>query len=1078
MKLDEQESELEDNAPFAAFPKLFERIHSESSVSVGGLWGASQALVLAELARRAQGPWLAIASTDQEAESFALDLNQFDVVAEYLPSRAGGRGGADVEAVRERLRLARALQGTPDQRPRLVVASVLALLQPMPTATDLEQDLITLSTGEVLVLKGLVARLVKAGFTREPLVERPGELSLRGDILDVWPFAAERPLRIELFDDEIESLRTFDPEEQRSVETLEKAALCLATDAGGVEDGDGVMPFSVVAPTTVFVEVEPLRIEDKAEGLRIQSASHGRALLQLREAQANHRRLQLQSLPAKTLNLDVRSTELLAGDVALLGERLTTFAAEERVRVYCRTESEMDRFGGLAGKALETGAIDVRSGMLSKGFRFPAMGVAYVNYRELVGVASAERVSSKRKSHKSRALQSFFELRPGDYVVHAVHGLARFIGLERMARGGGEEEHLHLIFADEVSLFVPAARIDLVQRYIGSGSASIAGPKLDKIGGGAFRKRREKVERALFDLASQLLDVQAQRELQQREPWPVDDELVRSMVAAFQHEATADQVTIDEEIAEDLTSKRPMDRLLCGDVGFGKTEIAIRAAYRIVSAGAQVAVLVPTTVLAEQHEKTFRERLAGFPVTVAGISRYATGKKAKEILAGCANGSVDILIGTHRLLSKDVTFQRLGLVITDEEQRFGVQHKEHFKNYRAHIDVLALSATPIPRTLHMSLAGLRDISALSEPPPGRQEIETKVIYDADADVIRDALLREKNRGGQVFFLHNRVQSIAARARALADLVPECTYGVGHGQMTARELKAVMDGFTRGAFDVLVATTIVENGLDIPAAGTIFIDDADRFGLSEMHQLRGRVGRGSQRAWCYLILDKTKPIRPVARERIKALEELTHLGAGFAISMKDLEIRGAGNLLGPEQSGHIGAVGYDMYCRLLKSTVERVQTGGTREETLTIEKIVPGVELELGRHAFLPDHWIPSQESRIEILRQLDAIETDADAKEALASLRDRFGRVPAEAEELVRHFRLRARLAPIGIRRLAWRGDSYLIEYADRVALEGLIGKRRIELRPLKHGLALLMTPPDKKDPALALAWLESWVGR
>ena len=1074
MQLDSPQPETD--APFAAFPKLFERLHGEDHVAVGGLWGASQALVLSELARRAQGPWLVIASTDQEAESFALDLARFDVEAAYLPSREGGRGGADAEAVRARLKLARALQGPPAERPRLVVASVLALLQPLPSARELEEDLVELTTGAVLDQGDLVRRLVKAGFTREPLVERPGELSLRGDILDLWPFAAERPLRVELFDDEIESLRTFDPDEQRSIETLERVALCLATDAGGVEDGEGVMPFAVVAPTTVFVEVEPLRIEDKAEGLRIQSASHGRALLQLRDALAAHRRLSLQSLPADSLNLDVRSTELLCGDVAHLGERLTTFAAEERVRVFCRTESEEEHFRGLAGPALANGALEIRSGMLSKGFRFPAMGLACVNYRELVGVSAAERVRAKKKGHKSRALQSFFELRPGDHVVHAVHGLARFVGLERMERGGGEEEHLHLIFAGEVSLFVPAARIDLVQRYIGSGAASLAGPKLDKIGGGAFRKRREKVEKALFDLASQLLEVQAKRELRRRDPWQPDAELVQTMIDAFPYEETGDQLTIDAEIAADLLGARPMDRLLCGDVGFGKTELAIRAAYRVVSGGGQVAVLVPTTVLAQQHEKTFRERLAGLPVTVGGISRYATGKRAKEILEGCANGSIDILIGTHRLLSKDVSFQRLGLVISDEEQRFGVQHKEHFKRYRAHIDVLALSATPIPRTLHMSLAGLRDISALSEPPPGRQEIETKVIYDSDVEVIRDALLREKNRGGQVFFLHNRVESIAARARALEDLVPECSYAIGHGQMSARELKAVMDGFTRGAFDVLVATTIVENGLDIPAAGTIFIDDADRFGLSEMHQLRGRVGRGSQQAWCFLLLDKTKPIRPVARERIKALEELTHLGAGFAISMKDLEIRGAGNLLGPEQSGHIGAVGYDMYCRLLKSTVERVQHGGGRDETLTVEKIVPGVELELGRRAFLPDGWIPSQETRIDILRQLDAIETDADADEALASLRDRFGRVPAEAQELVRHFRLRARLAPIGIRRLAWRGDAYLVEYEDRVALEQWIGQRRVDLRPLKHGLALLMTPPDKRDPALALSWLESWM--
>jgi transcription-repair coupling factor (superfamily II helicase) len=456
------------------------------------------------------------------------------------------------------------------------------------------------------------------------------------------------------------------------------------------------------------------------------------------------------------------------------------------------------------------------------------------------------------------------------------------------------------------------------------------------------------------------------------------------------------------------------------------------------------------------------------------------------VTARTALGRVDILIGTHRILSKDVTFKRLGLVIIDEEQRFGVTHKEHFKSLRAEIDILTLTATPIPRTLHMSLSGLRDISALSEPPEGRQEIETMLVWAEDTGGIREALLREKNRGGQVFFLHNRVQSIERRARELMALAPECSFAIGHGQMPGKRLREVMDSFVRGDVDVLVATTIVENGIDIPTAGTILIDDAGHFGLSELHQLRGRVGRGEHKAYCYLMIDRSRPLRDVARERLKALEELTQLGAGFQISMKDLEIRGAGNILGPEQSGHIAAVGYDMYCRLLKQTVESMRESGEDGGELDIETLareIPAavtaeleanaIELELGLAAYLPDTWIPSQDERVELLRKFAGIESEADAEETLSMLRDRYGRVPAEAETLVRQFILRARLFHLGIQQLAYRDETYLIRYSDRIVLEQTFAGRDVELRPLRAGQAHLVIPPGQRTPGKALAWFQ-----
>jgi transcription-repair coupling factor (superfamily II helicase) len=649
------------------------------------------------------------------------------------------------------------------------------------------------------------------------------------------------------------------------------------------------------------------------------------------------------------------------------------------------------------------------------------------------------------------------------------------------------------------------------------------------------------------------LEVQARRSLKLREPWAPDAELVGDMIGSFAYTDTADQVTVDKDIAHDLSSPRPMDRLLCGDVGFGKTELAVRAAFRVISGGGQVAVLVPTTVLAQQHFETFRERLADFPVEVAMLSRYVGGAQEEATILRLATGEVDVVIGTHRILSKDVEWKNLGLVIVDEEQRFGVTHKEHFKKLRANVDVLTLTATPIPRTLHMSLSGLRDISALTIAPEGRQEIETILGYSEDREMLREAILREKNRGGQVFFLHNRVHSILATATGLMKLVPECSVAIGHGQMSARQLSSVMESFIAGEIDVLVATTIIESGIDIPSAGTIIIDHADQFGLSELHQLRGRVGRGRHKAYCYLLVEQFTPVRDVARERLKALEEMNQLGAGFAISMKDLEIRGAGNILGPQQSGHIGAVGYDMYCRLLKHTVERMQSGEglalaaenarasaaadearrdvearrdmsrasipagaddeTRddaaeeapaaEETETREptdakaaanaksrskrrgpresQSMPrvdapeeeGVDLELGLRAFLPEEWIPDPKTRLELLRTLSTIQSDEDAQRAEDMLRDRFGRVPPEAVNLVRSFRLKPELEHAGISRLSWREEFYLLEYSDRVALERGLDLKRAELRSLRTGVAHLMIPARQRTPEASLDWFE-----
>ncbi len=1054
--------------------ELERALAGRQAVQAGGLWGSSQALVLAALAAPSERMFALVVSSQSEADNFAQDLESFGQVSWLLTEREslGTTTKVDPASVRQRLHVAAQLAGRSKDRPRFVIGSLLSWLQPIPEPREFEQRSLQLLHGQHLDLGQLVKRLADEGYVRQPMVERPGELSVRGEIFDLHTFADEWPLRIELFDDRIESIRTFDPATQRSLEVHQKIELCLARDAGSIESGTGILPALLLPSSACCVEIEPLRIEDRAHGLGILSGSHQRALGQFKTACAARSQLALQSLPvARGIHFEVGSVQSLGLGVRAARERLRELAAEHLdISVLCSTDAEAQRFGQVLEENGPRPELSIAVGGLTKGFRIVALKALVVHHRELAGAPQTVR-AQERTVHKSRALQSFFELRPGDFVVHAVHGLALYRGLARMQRSGGEEEHLHLEFDDEVSLYVPATRIDLVQRYIGSGRNA---PALDRIGGQTFRRRREKVERALFDLAADLLEVQAKRELRRRDPWRPEPALVRDLLGSFAYTDTPDQARADQDVAADLSLEKPMDRLLCGDVGFGKTEIAVRAAFRVAAAGGQVAVLVPTTVLAHQHGQAFRARLADFPLRVEVLSRTVTGAAEREILRDIALGHIDIAIGTHRLLSKDVQFKRLGLVLLDEEQRFGVAHKEHFKRLRESVDVLALSATPIPRTLHMSLSGVRDVSTLSTPPPGRVAIQTQLMDSEDMVLLRRVLLEEKARGGQVFFLHNRVGTIDVFARSLRELVPECTFEVGHGQMPARQVEKIVDRFVRGEVDVLVATTIIENGLDVPEAGTILIDDAHNFGLSELHQLRGRVGRGRHASVCYLRVPRTEPVSEVARERLKALEEMNQLGSGFAISMKDLELRGAGNLLGAEQSGHIGAVGYDMYCRLLKATIERMHSGESSEASISVEEISGGVELELGLEAFLPHEWIAQESTRLEVLRLLDSIRDLAQAADVRRELTDRFGRLPPPAEALVRTFELRCLVLPLSIRRLAWRQDTYLIEFKDRVALEQAFGADSgLELRTIRTGVAQLVVPRQVKTSTQGLAWLE-----
>jgi transcription-repair coupling factor (superfamily II helicase) len=660
--------------------------------------------------------------------------------------------------------------------------------------------------------------------------------------------------------------------------------------------------------------------------------------------------------------------------------------------------------------------------------------VALLGHHELF-----HRYEQRRRATKviaSRPVDSFLDLKTGDYVVHVAHGIAKFMGMHTITKDGHVEEYLSLRFAENATLHVPAARINLIQKYIGGFSGT---PQLSRLGSGVWEKQKAKVSEAVMDMAAELLEVQAARAAEQGIPYPPDTEWQQEFEAEFPYEETADQLTAAEDIKQDMTRPRPMDRLLCGDVGYGKTEMAMRAAFKAAEYGKQVAVLVPTTVLAEQHYRSFKERMANYPFSIDSISRYKSAGKQKETIQRLAKGEIDILIGTHRLISKDVKFPDLGLVVIDEEQRFGVTHKERLKQMRKTVDVLTMSATPIPRTLHMSMLGLRDISSLTTAPQDRRSVVTEVMA-FDRNRVKLALLRELQREGQIYFVHNRVSNIIEMADEIQQLVPDARILVGHGQMHDGELEEVMLKFIRHEADILVCTTIIESGLDIPNANTIFINNADRFGLSELHQLRGRVGRWKHRAYCYLLLPADRPVTPVASKRLKAIEEYSHLGAGFKIAMRDLEIRGAGNILGPEQSGHIATVGYEMYCQLLEEATRQIKNEP--------KKTLPEAHVDIGISALLPKSYIPADRQRMDIYRRL----TRCTSVEMLAMLehdmKDAFGEPPRQAVLLFAMTEVRLLSQVFGISSVIKKDPDVVLTVADaaraQMALAGAPGTLRV----------------------------------
>ncbi|NOY41456.1 MAG: transcription-repair coupling factor [Planctomycetes bacterium] len=994
--------------------------------TLGGVWGSSCALSAAAIVRSAPATLVVVLPHARDIDAFCDDLALFtEVPVLQLPaweSDAGERVLQD-EIYGQRLRVLKGLaeQRSTGSQPKIIVTAIQSLMQPVPSHDDMKAATQTISVGSVLDQQAITRWLAEQGCESTTAIEQPGEFSLRGGILDVFSPDAEHPVRLELFGDEVESIRSFDVTTQRSIAMLEAVDITVLQPT----NTDRTHFTSYLPAQSWFFLVEPNQLQEEGRYYhqRLENAEDFFATTTTLKEVYKFPSVTASGIPAgsfeTTAHLQFESIERFSGDVHRVREELDSVAAGHRVYLVAETEAETQRLGELFGETQLSaeGRLQFVLGRLASGFRLVTEQVVLISASELFQRQEVSRPSLRRMG---RAIDSFLQLREGDLVVHIAHGIGRYRGLKLLEKEGGAEEHLEVEFHGGTRIFVPTSKIDLIQKYVGGRKTK---PTLAKIGGKAWARQKLAAEKAVTDLAVDMLQLQAARSARPGIAFPEDSHWQQEFDAAFPYKETPDQLVAIAAIKEDMQQAKPMDRLLCGDVGFGKTEMAMRAAFKAIDAGYQVAVLVPTTVLAEQHGRTFSQRMAEFPFEIASLSRFCTKKEQRQIIERATEGQIDLLIGTHRLVSPDVQFQNLGLVIIDEEQRFGVTVKERLKALRASIDVLTMTATPIPRTLHMSLLGVRSISNLETPPEDRLAIETRIAR-FDESMIRHAVLRELNRDGQIFFVHNRIHDIRAVEARLQRIVPEATIRIGHGQMPESELEEVMLGFVRHDFDILLATTIIESGLDIPNANTMFIDDADRYGLSDLHQLRGRVGRHKHRAYCYLLIDEDRHLPPEAARRLRAIEEFSQMGAGFALAMRDLELRGAGNLLGTQQSGHIATVGYELYCALLERAVRQLKHLPPQESV--------DVSIDLPIGAYFPRQYVSDMRMKIDLYRRLTRITDESELDDFRDELADRFGPVPAAVEQLIEMARLRIWAHAWQINAI-YREDQYaVLGYADR----------------------------------------------
>jgi transcription-repair coupling factor (superfamily II helicase) len=1067
--------------------------------------GSLAAVLLALLSETSTLPFLVVVPTETDATHLAADLQALRIPALVFPwwgalpyQDLSPRSGVFSERTRVLSLLA---AGAKTIEPcRMVIASQRAFLSPVPAPEYLSSFLIPLKPGDPWDTTALAATLVRYGYTRVPKVQVQGEFALRGEVLDILMGGDETAYRILFNFTKIESIKPFDPLTQTSQAPLPQLLLRFFTypsprDAGshtgsrfradkaaeealaGSEPGKSSLETKTTAQGNIkmyfeggavcFVDKE--RLENAQESLERECRSlYAKArrerevprpeevLLNFKELfQSSPRRFSFMGMKgggepgARRLSIAGEPPRSFFGNVNYLKEEFAALTKEGwNILIAAASDVQANRIRELLK---DEASVSVLCLPLSAGFALPDSKLMVVQENEIFG--RRRRPPRSLKTVRSAAIDTFVELNPGDLVVHINYGIGLFKGIERIQALGQERDYIKLEYAGEEFVFVPIEQVNLVQRYIGNQGSL---PRLDKLGSKSWENRKGRVKQSVEDIAQKLITLYSKRKAAQGFSFPEDSEWQTMFEAAFPFEETEDQLRCVEEIKADMESPHPMDRLVCGDVGYGKTEVAVRACFKAIMGGKQAAFLAPTTILAEQHFENFQERFSQFPVRLAMLSRLVERGAVKKTLQGIKAGAIDLIVGTHRLIQKDVVFKNLGLLVIDEEQRFGVKDKERLKELKTNVDCLILSATPIPRTLHMSLLKIRDMSLLATPPQNRHPIET-VIEEYREERLTAAIRREVARGGQVFFLHNRIESLADTRRRIERLVPEMLVDIAHGQMDPQDLEDVMHRFIHGGFHVLVSTTIIENGIDIPNVNTIIIDRADMYGVSQLYQLRGRVGRSDRVAYAYLFYPQDRSLSEVAMKRLQVISDFTELGSGFKIALKDLEIRGAGNLLGREQSGDIYSVGFDLYLRLLDDAVKRLEDAQYEAETETL--------LELEYSGFIPDAYIDSPQEKMEVYKKIAAVREKDELEQAYAELLDRFGPLPEEAASLLALAEIRIICRKIGVVSLKERAGMVRVEFGkvSKVNVDRLIrlmkeSNGRVKLDPKSPNVLILAT--------------------
>ena len=1098
----------------ASFKEIRESIFKKGFTDIEGPVDTEKAHFIASVSEGENKARVIITSDETGAAEVLKDIRLYDRNAVYYPPRDLIFYQSDLngnELLRERISCIRAILENPEIT---LITTFDALMEKAPGLKRVWENSIFLESGMELDPEELTGKLARSGYRRRVMSEEPGDFSVRGGIIDIYPLTEENPVRLELWGDTVDSIRSFDPLTQRSNEILENVKIYPASEmilseeekeeglkrlredfekrhselrkemkteeafrlkstveefteelketgstgnlsmfsAYFFEDRASLLDVLDRDKTLIFLD-EPTRLLEKAEAVEREFADS--MLIRVEKGYTLKKAIdflygkdeildRLKDFSVTALNtllsgdrpykadksffINVRSVNSCNGSFPALLKELKRYRKEKyRVIILSGSETRAKRLSDSINEEdipvffttdpdrILTGTeISIMQGSLRKGFEYPDIGFAVISETDIFG-ENRRKNKKKRFSYEGEHISSFTDLAVGDYVIHEDYGIGQYKGLEHIEIDGQVRDYVKVGYRDDSSVYVIASNLDSLQKY--ASKEAEKKPKLNKLGGTEWKRTREKVNTAVEGVAKRLVELYSERQNSPGYEFSPDTVWQREFEELFPFEETEDQNLAIEAVKGDMQSKKIMDRLICGDVGFGKTEVAIRAAFKAVQENKQVAILVPTTILAEQHFNTFTERMKDYPVTIELLCRFRTPTEQKKTISNLKKGVTDIVIGTHRLLSKDVAFKDLGLLVIDEEQRFGVTHKEKIKEMRKNVDVLALTATPIPRTLHMSLTGIRDMSVLTEPPRDRMPIQTFVMEYSD-EMVREAVNRETARGGQVYFVYNRVNDIADVAARIKQLCPRARVEFAHGQMKERELEDIMSDFIKGGIDVLVATTIIETGIDIPNVNTMIISDADKMGLSQLYQLRGRVGRSNRTAYAFLMYKKDRLLKETAEKRLSAIREFTDLGSGFRIAMKDLEIRGAGNVLGSEQSGHMEQVGYDLYCRMLDSAVKKERGIKTDTEFGTV--------IDISEDAYIPDSYVKNENLKLDLYKRIARIENSSEAEDMEEELNDRFGRLPKSVMNLIDTALIRHKAHEVYIESLTAREDTVI----------------------------------------------------